>query len=54
MRGCLDYFIELQQREIGADGKPLLDEVMLRGLMVNFLTAGNIHQFWLRMNVVNK
>ncbi|XP_067943680.1 cytochrome P450 2C23-like isoform X2 [Watersipora subatra] len=40
MRGCLDYFIELQQREIGADGKPLLDEVMLRGLMVNFLTAG--------------
>ncbi|XP_067943681.1 cytochrome P450 1A1-like isoform X3 [Watersipora subatra] len=40
MRGCLDYLIEQQMLEVKADGQPSLDDLMLEGLMVNFLIAG--------------
>ncbi|XP_067942502.1 cytochrome P450 1A1-like isoform X1 [Watersipora subatra] len=39
-RGCLDYFIEIQQKELDKDGKPLLDNEGVKGLLLDFLNGG--------------
>ncbi|XP_067942928.1 cytochrome P450 2C23-like [Watersipora subatra] len=39
-RGCLDYFIEAQQQDFDKDGKPVLDDEGMKGLLLSFVNAG--------------
>ncbi|XP_067942929.1 cytochrome P450 2M1-like [Watersipora subatra] len=40
-RGCLDYFIEVQQKqEVDKDGRPLLDDEEMKGMVFAFIAAG--------------
>ena len=38
-RGCLDYFIEIQQENLEQDGSPSDEEIC--GLLLDFVVAGN-------------
>ena len=39
-KGCLDYLIHAQQRELEGSDRPVLDDKPLKGLPINFLSAG--------------
>ncbi|XP_067942312.1 cytochrome P450 2B5-like [Watersipora subatra] len=39
-RGCVDYFLEVQRQELSKDGTPLISDDHLKGLLLNFITAG--------------
>lgn len=41
MRGVLDYFIKQQKEELDSDGKPLISDESLLGLVFDFVGGGN-------------